>query len=229
MARQEDRKKAIELRLEGKSYSEIREKLGLSKSTLSDWLQKYPLNSEQIAKLKEKRHIWIEHYRQSCALRKQKKEYLIYEAKKAQWLPLSERELLLAGLFLYWGEGTKVTSTHVCVSNTDPKVIKFALHWFVISLRLPFEKVSVLLRLYSDMDIQQETDYWSNLLKISKDRFRKPYIKESTRKGLTYKSFGHGTCNLYITNVEVKREIIQSIKAISDFYLEADIITKQGP
>lgn len=81
MARTEDRRKAIELRLQGKSYSEIRKELGLSKGTLSDWLQKYPLTSEQIGKLKEKIPLRIEHYRQTCAARRQAKEHVVYNEK----------------------------------------------------------------------------------------------------------------------------------------------------
>lgn len=131
---------------------------------------------------------------------------------------------------MYWGEGTKVTPSHISVCNTDPKVIKFALHWYVSALKIPIEKISVLLHLYSDMSIEEETNFWSNALKLSKEKFRKPYIKTSTRAGLTYKGFGHGTCNLYMSNVELKREIIQTINAISDHYLNADIIeTKLGP
>lgn len=224
MARTEDRRKAIELRLQGKSYSEIRKDLGLSKGTLSDWLQKYPLTPEQIARLKGKIPLRIERYRQKCAARKEAKELAVYNQKREAWLPLSERELFLAGFFLYWGEGTKVTSSHISISNTDPKIIKFALHWYVSALKVPLEKIAVLLHLYSDMNIENETTFWSETLKLPKEKFRKPYIKSSTRSGLTYKGFGHGTCNLYLTNVELKREIIQTIKAISDYYLNTDII-----
>jgi len=38
MARIIDKQKAIKLRKQGKTYGQIRQELGISKSTLSDWL-----------------------------------------------------------------------------------------------------------------------------------------------------------------------------------------------
>lgn len=53
MARIIDRQKAIELRKQGKTYSEIRNELKVSKSTLSEWISKFPLTSEQMNLLKK--------------------------------------------------------------------------------------------------------------------------------------------------------------------------------
>ena len=41
MARKKDKQKALTMRKKGMSYSQIKEKLGISKSTLSGWLQAY--------------------------------------------------------------------------------------------------------------------------------------------------------------------------------------------
>ncbi|KKP80446.1 MAG: hypothetical protein UR81_C0028G0006, partial [Candidatus Levybacteria bacterium GW2011_GWB1_35_5] len=49
MARVIDRQRAIELRKQGKSYGQIKKQLGIAKSTLSDWLSKYPLSEKQLA------------------------------------------------------------------------------------------------------------------------------------------------------------------------------------
>ncbi len=223
MARQEDRRKAIELRLKGFTYSEIRRELGLSKSTLSDWLINYPLTQEQLKKVKAKRGLQIEHYRESCAKRRRLIEEDVYNKQKKIWLPLTKRELFLAGLFLYWGEGTKVLGA-VNISNSDPRVIKFALYWFKKCLKIPADKIRVLVHLYHDMDIEKELDYWSKALELPRTNFVKPYIKASTRAGLTYKGFGHGTCNVTYLKTAVKREIMQGIKAISDYYGKIDII-----
>ncbi|PIR82779.1 hypothetical protein COU20_00415 [Candidatus Kaiserbacteria bacterium CG10_big_fil_rev_8_21_14_0_10_59_10] len=42
MARRADHQKAVLLRKQGKSYNEIKEILGIAKSTLSGWLHDYP-------------------------------------------------------------------------------------------------------------------------------------------------------------------------------------------
>lgn len=45
------RRKALEFRKLGKSYSQIRKELVVSKSTLNIWLKNYPLNPEQMCRL----------------------------------------------------------------------------------------------------------------------------------------------------------------------------------
>lgn len=132
-------------------------------------------------------------------------------------LPLSRKELLIAGLFLYWGEGSKTTGS-VSINNTDPEILRFSLYWLNKVLKVPKNKIRVYLHLYKDMNIKQELEFWSKILKIPLNQFAKPYIKSSNRENLTHKGFGRGTCGLAIHNVNLKEEIMMSIKAISDYY-----------
>ena len=143
-----------------------------------------------------------------------------YQEEKNKWLPLSKRELFIAGLFLYWGEGGKTAKTRTAFSNTNPEMIKFILYWLIKILNISKEKIIVRLHLYKDMNIKKEIKYWSKVIKISEKQFRKPYIKATTLKSLTYKGFGHGTCNLEIDNRDLKEKIMMGIKAISDKYSE---------
>ncbi|GEM_PF-1757964 len=54
MAKKKLREKAIKLRVEEKlSYSEIKKRLDVPKSTLSYWLRSYPLSEKRIKKLKK--------------------------------------------------------------------------------------------------------------------------------------------------------------------------------
>ena len=53
MARFDDRRKATELRLAGQTYSYIRAKLNVNKSTLSDWLKNIKLTECQVASIKK--------------------------------------------------------------------------------------------------------------------------------------------------------------------------------
>ncbi len=211
------RQRALELRKLGKSYSQIKKELRVSKSILSTWLHKYPLNKNQIRLLRDISEVRIEKYRETMRLKREKRLNNYYkEAKKL--LPLSGKELLLAGIFLYWGEGSKTEPGLVSVSNTDPRVLTFVLRWMYDALKVPKEKIRVLLHVYKDMDIQQIITYWSNELKIDKKQFIKPYVKESNRIGLTEKGYGYGTCNIRITDTVFKQKIMMTIKAVSDCY-----------
>lgn len=215
------RERAIKLRLQGQTYGQIRKQLSVSKSTLSDWLSKLPLTEDQLKILSQNKESSLELGREKFreVFRKKRlnrlKQTLDNQIKEL--LPLSNKELFLTGVFLYWGEGAKKHGA-VTISNTDPRVVRFALHWMTESLKIPKQKIKINLHLYKDMNIKEAISFWSTILDIPKDQFRKPYIKKTNREGLTYKSYGHGTCRLYAGSVELSEKIAMSIKAISDCY-----------
>lgn len=215
------REKATQLRLQGYTYGQIKRELGLSKGTLSYWLHKYPLSEKRLKELaiirNHNRDLAVERFRNTLREKRLARMKETYYSQKSFLIPLSERELLIAGLFLYWGEGTK-SRNQLSVSNTDPKVIKFALFWMTQILKIPVSKIKVGLHLYKDMDIEETIKYWSETLNLPKEQFSKPYIKKTNREGLTYKSFGHGTCKLCYSNVPLCEQVAMSIKAISDKY-----------
>lgn len=215
------REQVIKLRLQGQTYGQIRKQLGVSKSTLSDWLSKLPLTDEQLKILSQNKERSLELGREK--FRKVFRNKRLNRLKQTldnqikELLPLSDKELFLAGVFLYWGEGAKKHGL-VSISNTDPRVVKFALYWMTDLLKIPKSKIRINLHLYKDMDIEDSIIFWSTILDIPKNQFRKPYIKKTNREGLTYKSFGHGTCRLYAGGVLLSEKIAMSIKAISDYY-----------
>jgi len=222
MTRVVDRQRAIELRKKGKTYGQIKKALNLSKSTLSDWLSDYPLSKQQLVLLKKEtgknKSLGIE--KTIITKRRKREERLgnIYKNEKKRWLSLSSKELELAGLFLYWGEGKKNLRSSLAINNTDPKVVKFALHWMTRALKIPKNKIKVELHLYSDMDVAKEISFWVNELRVPKAQFYKPHIKTSTRIAINQKGFGHGTCGVIVNDVRLKEKVIMGIKAIADTY-----------
>ena len=222
MARIRDRQNAIELRKQGKTYGQISNELGITKSTLSGWLGNYPLSEKQLDLLKLNKEYSRLVAAEKNRLTKQKKHDKrlsdIYQIEKIRWKSLTRKELELAGIFLYWGEGAKRTNGPISLNNTDPQVLKFTLYWLMHALKIPKAKIQVFLHLYNDMDIKNEMKFWSKELKIPLKQFAKPFIKESSRVNLTHKGFGHGTCGLRVSNILQKEKIMMAIKAISDHY-----------
>jgi hypothetical protein len=119
----EERDKAVELRSKGYSFSEILREVPVAKSSLSLWLrkvhikksQKYRLNLKQItfrklgAKAKRKQRI--------------EKTKEIVRSAILDINPITDRELFLMGVVLYWAEGAKqrnAVSQVVEFSNSDP-------------------------------------------------------------------------------------------------------------
>ena len=83
MARFRDRAKAIKLRFQGKSYSQIKSALKVSKSTLSYWLKDFPLSEKRIKELRDNNPRRIEKYRATRLKKKKERlEKLIIKKRK---------------------------------------------------------------------------------------------------------------------------------------------------
>ena len=212
------KRRVVKLRKQGKSYSDILKIIKVSKSSLSLWLKDVPLTDQQKLGLSDRRKRAVETYRMTMKLKHQKKLDNYYEDQSQKLLPLSDKELMIAGLFLYSGEGNKVSRGSLNITNTDPSVIKFALYWMIKSLKVDISDVHIKLHLYSDMNIKNSTDFWVKELKIDKNLFRKPYIKKSKRLDIDQKGYGHGTCGIWVYNTILKENVMMAIKVITDRY-----------
>lgn len=217
------KRKVIELRRNGKSYSEIRNLVSVSKSSLSLWLRNIPLTNDQVGRIKSKKAQAVEKFRETMKLKRQKRLQEYYKEQSKIYLPMTERELYYAGLFLYWGEGNKASRNTVSISNTDPDVLKFSLLWMLRCLKIPKFAIKVALHLYQDMNIESELSYWSKELGIPKGCFNKPYIKKTLRISIDQKGFGHGTCNLIVQNTVIKEKLLMSIRSIADYYSQKTV------
>ncbi|MDD5145501.1 MAG: helix-turn-helix domain containing protein [Candidatus Pacebacteria bacterium] len=218
MARLKDREKALSLRKKGMSYSQIKQILNLSKSTLSLWLKDYPLSKQRIRELRDWNEQRIERYRETMRRKHETRLKQYYNEQKTKLLPLTKREFILAGLFLYWGEGAK-NQTSLSISNTDPSIIKFFVAWLTKSMKVPKERLQIQLQLYNDMNIKEEVNYWSEILEIPFSQFTKPYIKKTSKNRINHKGgFGHGTCNMRFGNSRLAERVIMSLKVFADNY-----------
>lgn len=218
MTKINERRKVLELRKKGQTYSEIRKIVKVSKSTLSLWLKIYPLSGKQLERVKKIKYRAIEKFRETMKIkRKNRLEQYLKEAKQ-KLFPFSKKELLIAGLFLYWGEGNKASSHTISVNNTDPSVLKFTKYWYSNALDIKEKNMKIYLHLYKDMDISKEINYWSRQLHISKSQFIRPYIKESKKSDIDQKGFGHGTCALVVHDTVIKEKILMGIQSVADYY-----------
>lgn len=215
MARKLDKQKAIKLRQKGLSYSQIKEKLGINKSTLSGWLYDMPLSEEKIKELRDFNPQRIEKYRNTMRNKKETRLEEVYKKASKDIGVFSKREIFLLGLFLYWGEGTKRASCSTQLTNTNPAMLQFFIKWLEL-LGVDKKDLKIKLHLYSDMNIKDSIDFWSKTLKISISQFKKPYIKETTLKSITYKNgFGKGTCCVIFEDRDLWEYIIMGLKYIS--------------
>ncbi len=224
MAKFKEKEKAIQLRKAGKSYSEIKVIIGVSKGTLSAWLTDYPLSQEQIRALRDWNPRRIEHYRETRRRKREALLHKIYDEEKIKILPRLKRDLFLAGLFLYWGEGGKTKPAGLTLSNNNPAVIKAFICWLQDVWEIEKSQLKIKLHLYQDMNIENEILFWSEALGISYIQFNKPYIKESNSRSITYtRGFGHGTCNVILANAMVAKRVLMGLKVIEDYFNDGPV------
>lgn len=212
MAKRNLREVSVELRKNGLSYSEIKQQLGVAKSTLSVWLKDKPLSLEQKLRLNSKRLIATENYRDTMAKKRQLEYMQILKEVNKDILPLSHRELKIGGLFLYWGEGGKTNKCQVSISNSDPRVLVFAKRWLTVVYGVLDQKMRVRLTLYSDMNVGEEVAFWMKKLDLPVEQFRKVRVKVGI--GKSNGGFQHGTCEIVVTDTAVKTEIMAGLEAI---------------
>ena len=103
---------------------------------------------------------------------------LSFSAKKK--LSFFEKELKIAGIMLYWAEGSKSLNgfSSVDFCNSDSRMIRLFLEFLRKICGVDEERLRVHLYCYADQDIAEIKKYWANLTKIPLSQFVKPYIRK---------------------------------------------------
>jgi hypothetical protein len=138
---------------------------------------------------------------------------------KKQGLDRKETELLIAGLMLYWAEGTKTAGVTVDLANSDPKMIVLFLTMLRHIYRVDESRLRVLIYCYSDQNVEELSRYWQRLLKIPKKQFIKPYIKQVTR--ISKRTMTYGLVHVRYNDKRLFAEIHKDIAIIADGMLES--------
>lgn len=114
---------------------------------------------------------------------------LRFERKKASFekckiCSVYLKELRVVGAMLYWGEGYKSEKGKIVdFTNSDPEMIFIFIYFLRNIYKLDEKKFRILLYCYSDQNVQELINFWSNLTKIPKNQFIKPYIRRDFKEG----------------------------------------------
>ncbi len=170
---------AQKLRDTGYSYNMINAKLGVAKSTLSNWFKDRPFapNQEVLQRIQYGPIVSGER-----AHNRRVKEIQTMRGVGIREIgKLSKRDLWLLGLGLYIGEGNKSHET-TCIVNSDPNVIKLAVKWFKEICGLEDKNITVTIHLYPDNNIWECFKFWSKITGLPTENFRKVQIDTRTKK-----------------------------------------------
>ncbi|MCX6760331.1 MAG: helix-turn-helix domain-containing protein [Candidatus Nealsonbacteria bacterium] len=204
MAKSKEKNIAIKLRQKGESIKEIAKKIKISKSTVSYWCRDVKLSLGQIQELHD-RMISGGYKGRMIGARMQYENRLkrINEARKGgikKIGKLSKRDLLIAAVALYWGEGGKKHRA-LSICNSDPKMVRFIVKmlkkvWGIKTNRFsPFIGINKIHRKREN----EIKDYWSRITKIPKEQFNKTiFIKAKNKKNYSNFPVYYGTLTIRV-------------------------------
>ncbi len=194
---------AEQLRLEqGLSYSEISEQIGVSKSTLSNWLKHVSLTPEQEERIQQRvesnQSIFVAHARQINKERFRQARATAFQigVNIVSNLPDDNAIHELALAMLYLGEGDK-TGNRVQIASTDPMILQYFLWGMEKLYKVDRKLVSLrlnLIELARPLE-KQMLEWWAFQLFCSTTQFAKTQFDPRSKRTEITGDY-HGVCSI---------------------------------
>lgn len=183
MAKDNLKIKVISLRKKGLTYSEILAQIPVSKSTVSLWLRDVGLAKQQRQLITKKRIAGRLRALESIRRNKIKRIKDIKDLAKEEVPLLIQDPFWLAGVILYWGEGSKehATACPVIFTNMDLQMHKIFLKWARKYLLINDEDLLFELFIHEKADIDMAKKYWMRELGFEENKLR-TYLKKHNPK-----------------------------------------------
>lgn len=207
---------AIKLRQDGLSYSEILKKIKVSKSTLSLWLRSVALAKTQKQRLTLKKLQAAKRGGESKKQNRIIRTKNIIKKASMEIDNISERELWLAGIMLYWAEGSKQKETNVSVgikfSNSDQFMSIFFVWWLKKYLKVLDKEIIFEIVIHENYRERKDffVNYWSKMLGCSMSKLNRVYYKKHNLKNVR-KNIGDGYHGQLITKVRRSTDLNRRI------------------
>lgn len=187
------KEKAKRMREDGNSLGDISKKLHITKSTLSFWCKDMTLKESAIMKIKTKGRAksvrGLLRYSESKRKERMTRNILQKQEGASHLGVLSDRDILMVGLGLYWGEGYKYENGEFGFTNSNPYMIRFYFKWLKL---WNVEKNSLIFRLTLNEFFRKEEEkiisFWINFLDIKKEQFSKTTFIQTNLKKASLKN-----------------------------------------
>ncbi|MET9862142.1 hypothetical protein ABZY93_23070 [Streptomyces smyrnaeus] len=181
-AKDDLRARARELRRQGWTYDRIELELGVSRSSVSLWVRDLPRPPRRTRE--EASAIAARGWERTLALREEERQQT-KAAATAEIGTLSDRELFLIGVGLYWAEGSKSKPYRrdeaVVFVNSDPDMIRIYLAWLDL-LGVERERRRFRVMIHESADVEGAQQHWAELAGASLQDFDKPVLKKHNPK-----------------------------------------------
>jgi transcriptional regulator with XRE-family HTH domain len=163
-----ERARARQLRAEGWTLAAIASEVGASKGSVSGWVRDVAFERRRSRAAARRRGPNV------LERRKADEIATLLEEGRARVGLLSERDLLIAGVALYAGEGSKADGV-VRFANTDPRMVRLFCRWLRHFFTIDEARLRVWVYLHEGLDLEAATAFWSAVTNVPPTQFRKPY------------------------------------------------------
>lgn len=183
MSKQEIKVKARKLRINGLGVKTIAQQLSVSSSTVSLWCRDIKLSTQQYKDLMKNAHDPYYGKRKDNIARQIQKRLDTIERLKQEGIKdigkLTNRELFIAGVALYWAEGFK-KDKRLGFANSDPTMIRLFLKWLLQCCKVPKKdiRLRVGINISHTYRIEEIEAHWIEVTDIPKMQFQKPYFQK---------------------------------------------------
>ncbi|MFD9817039.1 hypothetical protein [Streptomyces sp. NPDC059080] len=211
-ARDDLRARARELRLQGKTYDQIQLELGCSKSSISLWVRDLPKPDRR--RTREEASAIAKRGWAATLRRREEERQQTKAAATAEIAAMSDRDLFIAGVALYWAEGTKdkpyARRESVIFVNSDPGVIRVFLAWLRL-LDVDPAHLTYRVMIHATADVPAAEAYWAEFVGIDTTALQKTTIKKHNPKTVR-KNVGEGYRGCLVVRVRRSAELYRRIE-----------------
>lgn len=211
--------KAIELRKQGFTYSEISQQLSnVPKGTLSSWLKEVTLSQKAQNKIKKttKKQMGKNRTLAIKAIQNKKinlqKELTLKNSKFSKYL-IDKNFSKIALALIYACEGSK-SGDHLTFGNSDPAIIKLFLKLLREVYSLDENKFRCTLQAREDQNIKQLEIFWSKTTNISPKLFYQARIDKRTIGKISRKKDYKGVCRIDYLSAYLYHDLYSLISII---------------
>ena len=205
-AKPEARAKAIELRQNGHSIGEIALLVGASEGSVHNWTHHIILSEEQQVGIRRRAGNQL---RAADGARNARiKRWATFRAAaEAEWPSRRTDPLFMFGLALYIGEGGKTQPNTLRVSNSDPRVIRKVMN-FYLSLGVPKGDIRASIYMYDKDRVPVVEIYWQSITGLPAVQFYRTSVTTSRAgAGVRGNTIPNGTLHLGVNSTEVRQKI----------------------
>lgn len=214
----------------GKSYSEITKLLGIPKATLSDWFKEIELPEKAKERLAQRAYqksmtAILKHNNAQTHIAQQNARNT-RNCARSEIVNLTNKDLLMLGVSLYWAEGYKrpkiengKIKTHhpVSLSNSDPGLVKIFLRFLREICSVNEEKIKGEIRIYEHHNEAYLLNFWSQTTNIPFGRLKtfKNGVSISSQRLRPYNILPYGTIQIRVNSTQLYHKIMGWIEGLN--------------